>query len=369
MRMRLVTAVGVMLAVASCSAPAGTHDDSEMQVGADCGAGPLPPASAPDTPDAVAVRERVEAFIDDYYRAWERAGHMGSTFAAWNAELAKLASTHMVDDSAFPLGEGGLSWPAAHDPEHEEVFSVSVTGDEALVRSRMSSQSESFYTYRLARVDSQWRIERTIMTFDPPTAPVMDRQAHAAMLDRVTEATTLQGHPARARRDLEDLFAPPFTVAELPPITTSGVVAVHDFGWVAYDLAPLSQRVPPGTYPVVVSHRADGTNVALRVKLDDEQATRWVDAARVGSTNVVSVDAGNVVVLDFATMPTCRNDWLDELYQGHLTATDGDVFSIAGGPDDAVMLQAGYGDGGYPVYWGVADDGTITDLVVDFLVD
>ena len=50
-------------------------------------------------------------------------------------------------------------------------------------------------------------------------------------------------------------------------------------------------------------------------------------------------------------------------------ATDGDVFSIAGGPDDAVMVQAGYGDGVYPVYWGVAKDGTITDLLVDFLVD
>ena len=41
----------------------------------------------------------------------------------------------------------------------------------------------------------------------------------------------------------------------------------------------------------------------------------------------------------------------------------------AGGPDDAVMVQAGYGDGAYPVYWGVANDGTITDLVVDFLVE
>ena len=95
----------------------------------------------------------------------------------------------------------------------------------------------------------------------------------------------------------------------------------------------------------------------------------WVKAARVGSNNVVTVDAGNVVVLDFATMPTCRNEWIEGLYHDHLEATDGDVFSIAGGPDDAVTVQAGYGDGAYPVYWGVASDGTITDLVVDFLVD
>ena len=366
--MRLGVAAGVLLAVAGCSASAGTQEGPVGQVGADCGAGPLPTASSADTPDSKAARERVEAFIDDYYRAWERAGQLDSTFEAWDAELASLASTHMIDD-AFVLGEGGLSWPAAHDPEHEKILSVSVTGDVAWVRSRMSHHSESFYTYRLARVDNEWRIERTIMSFDPPTAPVMGPQAHAAMLDRVPKEMTLQGTPGRARHDLEDLFAPPYRVETLAPITTSGVIAVHDFGWLAFDLAPLSQRVPPGTYPVVVSHRADGVNVALRVQFEDTSTTSWVKAARVGSNNFVSVDAGNVVVLDFATMPTCRNEWIEGLYHDHLEATDGDVFSIAGGPDDAVMVQAGYGDGAYPVYWGVASDGTITDLVVDFLVD
>ncbi len=367
--MRLVVVASVLLAASGCSASAGTQDGSEWQVGADCGAGPLPTPSTADTPDSKAARERVEAFIDDYYRAWERAGQMDSTFAAWEAELASLASTHMTDDDAFPLGEGALSWPASHDPEHEKIQSVSVTGDVAWVHTRMSQHSESFYTYRLARVDSQWRIERTIMTFDPPTAPVMDPHAHAAMLDRVPKGTRLQGTPGRARRDLAGLFAPPYRLERLAPITTSGVMAVHGFGWVAFNLSPLSQRVPPGTYPVVVSHRADGVNVALRVQLDDQSAVRWVDADRLGSDNLVSVDAGNVVLLDFATMPTCRNEWIEGRYQDHLGATDGDVFSIAGGPDDAVMVQAGYGDGAYPVYWGVANDGTITDLVVDFLVE
>ena len=146
-------------------------------------------------------------------------------------------------------------------------------------------------------------------------------------------------------------------------------MTVHDFGWVSADLAPFSQRVPAGTYPVSVSHRADDVNMALRVHFADKPTARWVKAARVGSDNQVIVVAGNVVVLDFAPMPTCRKEWIEELYQDHLMASDGDVFSIAGGPDDAVMVQAGYGDGVYPAYWGVAKDGTITDLLVDFLVD
>jgi hypothetical protein len=141
------------------------------------------------------------------------------------------------------------------------------------------------------------------------------------------------------------LFAPPYRVEKVGRITTSGVMTVHDFGWVGVDLAPLSQRVPAGTYPVLVSHRADGVNAAVRVRFSDEPVARWVSGARVGSDNQVIVDAGSVVVLDFTTMPRCRNERIVELYQDHLTTTDGDVFSIGGGPDDAVVVQAGYGDG------------------------
>jgi hypothetical protein len=366
--MRLVGAA-VLLAVAGCSALPGTQHGSEEPVGADCGGGPLPTSSAPHTPESRAAQEHVEAFISDYYRAWERAGKPGSTFEAWNAERATLATTYMVDEGAFALDEGGLGWPANHDPEQEEIRSVSVAGDLAWVRSRVSRSPEHFYTYLLTRVGDQWRIERTTLTLDPPTAPVLSPRAHAALLDGVPAESKLQGDPERAPSELDDLFASPFRVERLGPMTTSGVMAVHDFGWVDVDLAPLSQRVPAGTYPVFVSHRADGVNMALRVQFADKPAARWVNAARVGSDNQVIVDAGNVVVLDFATMPLCRNEWIEELYQDHLMATEGDVFSIAGGPDDAVMVQAGYGDGVYPVYWGVATDGTITDLLVDFLVD
>lgn len=364
-----VVAASVLLAVTGCTAGPDMPDDSDQQVGADCGAGPRSTSPTAKDPDSQAAHERVEAFITDYYKAWERAGQPGSTFELWDAELAKLAASHMVDDKAFALDEGGLAWPAHHDPDHETVRSVSVTGDVAWVRSRVGGHQESFYSYRLTRGGDQWRIERTILTLVPPSAPVLDPRAHAALLDQVPAETKLQGDPRSAGADLSALFAPPFRLEELAPITTSGVMTVHDFGWFSVDLAPLSQRVPAGTYPVAVSHRADGVNVALRVQLVKEPTARWVEAARVGSDNQVVVDAGNVVILDFATMPTCRNEWIEDLYQDHLMATDGDVFSISGGPNDAVMVQAGYGDGDYPVYWGVAKDGTITDLLVDFLID
>lgn len=33
------------------------------------------------------------------------------------------------------------------------------------------------------------------------------------------------------------------------------------------------------------------------------------------------------------------------------------------------MVQAGYGNGVYPVHWGITNDGTITDLLIDVLID
>jgi uncharacterized protein DUF4241 len=141
---------------------------------------------------------------------------------------------------------------------------------------------------------------------------------------------------------------------------------------VNFDLAPFEQRVPPGSYHVSVARRADGMNMALRLQFADLPASRWIEAERVGFDNTISVDAGNVVLLDFVTMPPCRNEWLEELYQDRIAADQwpsGTVFSVSGDVDDAAFVTSGYGDGAYPAYWGVAGDGTITDLVVDFLVD
>ena len=37
-------------------------------------------------------------------------------------------------------------------------------------------------------------------------------------------------------------------------------------------------------------------------------------------------------------------------------------------PPDWVDVHSGYGDGGYPCYWGIGDDGEVVSLTVDFLV-
>jgi hypothetical protein len=355
-----------------CAAPGVKPPVAPVTVGADCGAGPLVTASEVDAPRTVEARELVKTFIADFHQAWRRAGRPGGTFEEWDAELSALAAAYFV--ARARLGdEGALSSNPSHDPDDEVVTSVVVTGDTASVRTALlSSQSEYYYEYRLTRVAGAWRIERLLMTMDPPTAPVIDPARHGALLADVSAETVVRHPSGGSGKDLAALFAPPFTVAELGSIRTSGVLTVHDFGWLHADLAPFEQRVPPGTYPVSVSRRADGTNLALHLQLADRPAVRWIEADRVGFDNTIIVDAGNVALLDFTTMPACRNEWLEELYQDRIAGDrwpSGTVFSVAGDVDDATFVTSGYGDGSYPAYWGVAADGTITDLVVDFLVE
>jgi hypothetical protein len=381
--LRLSLAALLASALGGCAVPWSEAPDTSESVapetvggatvGADCGGGPLVTSSETSDPDAVAARELVEAFNSDFHEAWERAGGMGGSFEEWDAELAALASTFFVD-GAVVGEEGTLSSAPAHDPDHEDVTAVVVTGRTASVRtSLLSARSERYYDYRLTRVGGAWRIERLLMTTAPPAAPVMAPDEHAALLAEVS-AETVVHHPRSpdSGRDLASLFAPPLAVAGLGSITTSGVIAVHDLGWLQADLAPFEQRVPPGRYEVSVARRADGTNVALRLRLADAPASHWLAADRVGSDNNIIVDAGNVAILDFASVPPCRAAWLEELYQDRLAADgwpSGALFSVSGDGDDAAFVTSGHGDGVYPAYWGVAEDGTITDLVVDFRDD
>ena len=377
MAVRLSLAVLLASVPTGCAAPGSKpavapETVASGPVGADCGGGPLVTSSRVDSPDAVEARELVKAFIVDFHEAWKRAGRPDGSFDEWDAELAALASDYLVEGATL-RDEGSLSSNPSHDPADEDVTSVVVTANSASVRTALLSfQSEYYYEYRLTKVAGAWRIQRLIMVMDPPTTPVMDPPKHAELLAGVTAETVVKHPSGGAGRDLEALFAPPFTVAGLGAIRSSGVIAVHDFGWVHADLAPFEQRVPPGTYEVSVARRGDGRNLALRLHLADLPASRWIDADRVGVDNTFGVDAGNVALLDFVTMPPCRREWLEELYQDRIAGDPrpfDTVFSVSGDVYDAAYVTSGYGDGAYPAYWGVAGDGTITDLVVDFLVE
>ncbi|TDD44810.1 DUF4241 domain-containing protein [Kribbella antibiotica] len=330
------------------------------------------------------VRARVEGFISDFHRSWERAGKppspssLDQAVEAWVGELAVLVGVHFTT-GARTGEENVLSSHAAHDPALESITEVKVEADRATVGSVLDGSMPTYYEYRLVCADGLWRICQLRCFLDPPGVPLVGPAEAEAMLNA---ASLDAGLPSALELDVAGLFAEgrpvapfgetvPLEVVGLGEVTYgSGVLAVRDFGYGAFGLAPLARRLGAGTYCVEVS-RAAGTNIALRLLVSEAPAVSWHPAEVAGESNIIGVDAGNVAILDLATLVSCEAQQVEGLFQEHsqrLLDVPGVVFSLTGDVNDAVMVTSGYGDGAYPCYWGVAEDGTIASLVVDFLV-
>lgn len=276
-----------------------------------------------------------------------------------------------------------MSSSPAHDPACERITAVEVRGDEAVVRSIMDIGAQTTYhEYRLVRRGGEWRIGAILSFLDPPDAPLVDETEAARLLAGATEDAPLSNVDPDLELDLPALFSAgrrvvffdkPGTieVTLLGEITCEmGVLAVRDFGYGEFDLEPLCRRVPAGSYPVEVA-TVDRTNVALRMRLSELTPVSWHPATRTGGSHVVGVDYGNVAILDLASLVRCEAQHVEKLFETQaqrLSNAPGTVFSLSGEATNAVMVTSGYGDGGYPCYWGVAFDGTLAALVVDFLV-
>jgi hypothetical protein len=335
------------------------------------------------------VRARVEAFVADFHRGWERAGKPPSAVIfdrapveAWAGELAVLVGAHFTA-GASTGEEGRLSGRPAHDPSLETITDVKVEADRATVRSVIENSSvATYYEYRLVRDDERWRICQLLSFLDPPGVSLVNPAEAEAMLNSASLDAALSELPSHLELDVPGLFAEGRQVAPFGETVSlkvvhlgevkcrSGVLTVRDFGYGDFALAPLARRVRSGTYRVEVSTVA-GTNVALRLLISEAPAVSWHPAEVATGSNIIGVDAGNVAILDLATLVSCEAQQVEELFEQQslrLLEDAGTVFSLTGDVNDAVMVTSGYGDGAYPCYWGLADDGTIASLVVDFLV-
>jgi hypothetical protein len=334
------------------------------------------------------ARARVESFIADFHERWQRAGQMPvdftsrPSFEAWATELDELARSHGTTE--FRTGvEGSFSSHPAHGPDAETITDIQVETERAVVRTELrSSGVPAYYEYRLVHVGDEVRIDELRSFPDPPGTPLVDAEEAQRLLALATPDALLMAVSPDLQLDLPSLFAEgrevrtndqpvPLEVHRLGDITlASGVVCVRDFGYGDYALEPLARRVPPGTYPVEVS-RADHTNIALRVRLSEAPAVAWHRADRTSGSNVVGVDYANVSITDLASLVSCEAQHVEELYERHVYALverPGTVLALQGEVVDAVVAMSGYGDGGYPCYWGTTADAELAELVVDFVV-
>lgn len=168
---------------------------------------------------------------------------------------------------------------------------------------------------------------------------------------------------------------------------------------------PLSKNINPGSYPIkiyIAKTENAGNRFALaQLQISDKKASKWVLAIQENeSINELieddsffgfSVDSGLASFFDYQTGleydkfenqfyknnpgKNIYDDFLDAEFQKNKLNKD-DVTEVGSWinykfPNTELnipMFESGFGDGVYPAYWGIDEDGEITSLIIDFLV-
>jgi hypothetical protein len=166
---------------------------------------------------------------------------------------------------------------------------------------------------------------------------------------------------------------------------------------------PFNRTIAPGVYPVtacVARMEEEGNRYAfVKLQFSAKRASSWEMALIEGQKTSVlkhddeffgfGVDAGLGCFCDVQTQ-TRYNQWdadfmkqnaggnaYDDFFANEFQknaehpdyVADWLNFTVPGTADlNIVMFSSGFGDGFYPCYWGVTDNGEICSLVVDFQV-
>ena len=170
------------------------------------------------------------------------------------------------------------------------------------------------------------------------------------------------------------------------------------------DELPYFIPIAPGSFPLTVLvmevEEEHYRYVAFRVKISDKKAEQHLEAL-LGHEDLdnllpgeyfgFNVDAGLATIVDQQTRDAyCafEQQWLAEnpggnIYDDYLAAAfkksyeqhpqyqrpggDWIMFAIPGTDLTIPMIQSGYGDGTYPVYFGYDENGDICEIIVQFV--
>lgn len=156
---------------------------------------------------------------------------------------------------------------------------------------------------------------------------------------------------------------------------------------VAPETPPFARTVPPGTYPVhvAIAMRTDDDSAAMyaavRVTFASGTPTRWelCDTDAFGGAPGFPVDAGLGCVMsaeaaELLATASAADDFYDKVLEPRLryvvngTGAWADYRPDRSRDENCVIVESGLGDGVYPCYWGLDQDGAPLWLVLDFRV-
>jgi len=290
-----------------------------------------------------------------------------------------LDAAHFVDHGGFVLAQS-IGGSSDHTLEREPIVSTKRAGDCVFVETRVDEGLTTYYEYELREVSAgDWRIVRLREFLDEADELFLDPDEQAEFGNPKIRPLRPLSHE-EARFDGTELFRAGRSVKleqnkdsiEVRAVGTlnvsTGILVVGDLAYGGSTLWPVGQRVPPGNYPAEVAI-AFGRNAALRVRFSEQKVVKW-HPADLGEDagHVIGVDAGNAGILDLSAIQTLNardKQRKFDLYTYAAGRPRSLMLSLLGA-DDAVVVDSGWGDGEYPVYWGIDASGKPAVLLVDF---
>ncbi len=205
--------------------------------------------------------------------------------------------------------------------------------------------------------------------------------------------------------DKNEFNGTPLTYLSLGDVSIpTGQIIVCDPLVYFHDSLPLVRKVKPGKYPVTVclakTKNSGNRYAVVKLEFSKSIASKW-ELATVDGQDIsdlkdeddffgFSVDAGLGSFMDLQTRHYFKEfddsfmkqhpngNIYTDLFAGEfkknaiepnnpLDAGDWINFYLPNKPElNVVMFHSGFGDGVYPSYWGIDNDGEICNLIVDF---
>ena len=104
---------------------------------------------------------------------------------------------------------------------------------------------------------------------------------------------------------------------------------------------------------------------------DPADVVAWHPANVPDSGHICGVDAGNLAVFDLVSFAALNVRQKEALYEDSVVNPSSDpmaqMLTIVN-ENDGVVVSSGWGDGAYPVHWGVDASGEPVVLLLDFLI-